>query len=154
MREEVHGLLRQQGVTTVLVTHDQEEALSLADPSRSCATGGSCSKDRRSISTSRPPTSALARFLGAVNVIDAQFEAAPHERRWARSRCAAAQGARRHAGAVVLVRPEQLEVALGCRRHRDRPDRWRPAGKPLEQCRYYGHDALLEIRPDGARRRR
>ena len=31
VREEVHGLLRQQGVTTVLVTHDQEEALSLAD---------------------------------------------------------------------------------------------------------------------------
>ena len=31
MREEVSPLLRAQGVTTVLVTHDQEEALSLAD---------------------------------------------------------------------------------------------------------------------------
>ena len=31
VREEVHALLREQGVTTVLVTHDQEEALSLAD---------------------------------------------------------------------------------------------------------------------------
>jgi len=31
VREEVSALLRRQGATTVLVTHDQEEALSLAD---------------------------------------------------------------------------------------------------------------------------
>lgn len=31
LREEVHTILQQAGITTVLVTHDQEEALSLAD---------------------------------------------------------------------------------------------------------------------------
>ena len=75
VREEVHALLREQGVTTVLVTHDQEEALSLADSSRCCATGGSSSRARRPSSTSGPRTSELARFLGAVNVLDAEFDA-------------------------------------------------------------------------------
>jgi len=31
LREEIHTILSQAGITTVLVTHDQEEALSLAD---------------------------------------------------------------------------------------------------------------------------
>ncbi len=58
VREEVHGLLSEQGVTTVLVTHDQEEALSLADSVAVLREGGSSSRGHRPSSTSAPSTSA------------------------------------------------------------------------------------------------
>ena len=57
VREEVHALLRAQGVTTVLVTHDQEEALSLADVVAVLRDGRSCNRARPPSSTSSPPTS-------------------------------------------------------------------------------------------------
>ena len=44
-----------------------------------------------------------------------------------------------------MVRPEQLEVrprGEGCRTDR------RTGGGRVEECRYYGHDALLQIRPE------
>ena len=64
VREEVHQLLREQGATTVLVTHDQEEALSLADSVAVLRDGrivqhararASCT--RRPWTTSWPPSS-------------------------------------------------------------------------------------------------
>ncbi len=46
----------------------------------------------------------------------------------------------------MLVRPEQLQVSVrGDRRDGPAPP---GGGGRVEQCRYYGHDALLHIRPD------
>ena len=73
MREEVHGLLREQGVTTVLVTHDQEEALSLADSVAVLRDGKIVQQGAPAELYERPADERLARFLGAVNVIDADF---------------------------------------------------------------------------------
>jgi iron(III) transport system ATP-binding protein len=144
VREEVHGLLRQQGVTTVLVTHDQEEALSLADSVAVLRDGSIVQEGSPAELYERPVDERLARFLGAVNVIDAQFE-----RGTARTPLGALelraepQDGGAHSG-VVLVRPEQLEVRLLTD---DAPVGLQGT---VEQCRYYGHDALLEIRPAGA----
>ena len=74
VREEVHGLLREQGVTTVLVTHDQEEALSLADVVAVLRDGRIVQQGAPAELYEQPADEQLARFLGAVNVIDAQFE--------------------------------------------------------------------------------
>ncbi len=74
VREEVHALLREQGVTTVLVTHDQEEALSLADNVAVLRDGRIIQQGAPAELYERPADERLARFLGAVNVIDASFE--------------------------------------------------------------------------------
>jgi iron(III) transport system ATP-binding protein len=147
VREEVHALLRAQGVTSVLVTHDQEEALSLADTVAVLRDGTIVQGGTPDQLYTRPADVELARFLGAVNLIDADFE-----RGTARTSLgmlalrsdpgsAGAEAPNRTSG-VVMVRPEQLEV--------------RPRGESttdglvgeVEQCRYYGHDALLHIRID------
>ena len=147
VREEVHALLRAQGVTTVLVTHDQEEALSLADTVAVLRDGTIVQGGTPDQLYTLPVDVELARFLGAVNLIDADFErgtartVAGHAGAALGPRLAGRGGTGRGSG-VVMVRPEQLEV--------------RPRGESVadglvgevEQCRYYGHDALLHIRLD------
>ena len=143
VREEVHGLLREQGVTTVLVTHDQEEALSLADSVAVLRDGTIVQQGPPAELYERPVDERLARFLGAVNVLDASFlgDTAPDPARAAaaerRGRCARRRrrrdGAPRAAGgAAAGAKPSRRCSG--------------PSTGRVEQCRYYGHDALLQIR--------
>ncbi len=148
VREEVHGLLRQQGVTTVLVTHDQEEALSLADAVAVLRDGRIVQEGRPAELYERPGDEQMARFLGAVNLIDADFEHGTARTSLGtlelRARTPGEHADAPESGArtgVVIIRPEQLEVQT-----RDEGPSIGVAGE-VEQCRYYGHDALLEIRP-------
>ena len=163
VREEVHQLLREQGATTVLVTHDQEEALSLADSVAVLRGGQIVQHAVPSELYEAPVDHELASFLGAVNLIDAEIEGAtartplgslplrggqqtstagrrdagdgaaraargPSPRRGPRRPGPASSGGRGGAGAVAAP-------TAACE------------GR-VEECRYYGHDALLRIRPD------
>jgi iron(III) transport system ATP-binding protein len=138
VREEVHGLLREQGVTTVLVTHDQEEALSLADSVAVLRDGTIVQQGAPAELYEHPADERLARFLGAVNVLYASFLGGTAQTPIGPLPLTAATGGD-GAGAVML-RPEQLEVLPLARGGEDGV-----AGR-VEECRYYGHDALLQIR--------
>lgn len=68
-RTEIRAILRNYGITAILVTHDQEEALSFADRV-------AVMKDGRILQTGtpeemyhRPQTPFVARFLGLTNVV-------------------------------------------------------------------------------------
>jgi iron(III) transport system ATP-binding protein len=138
VREEVQGLIREQGVTTVLVTHDQEEALSLADSVAVLRDGKIVQQGAPAELYEHPADERLARFLGAVNVLYASFLGETAQTPLGPlplSSAVAGDGA----GAVML-RPEQLEVLP-----LDRAGEEGVAGR-VEGCRYYGHDALLQIR--------
>ncbi len=145
VREEVSTLLRRQGATTVLVTHDQEEALSLADSIAVLRDGTIVQQGAPAELYSAPVDERLASFLGAANLIEARFEDG-----WAHTMLGRLQLRPDPARApglehgVVIVRPEQLRVSSGA-----------PSGEGLpgtvEQCLYYGHDAILHIRPVGRR---
>jgi len=146
VREEVHALLREQGVTTVLVTHDQEEALSLADTVAVLRDGTIIQQGTPAELYEQPADERLARFLGAVNLLDAQFEQGtaltalgPLELR------GAPPGSDGAPAGVVMVRPEQLDVRVHAEGATDAGPGARIAGR-VERCRYYGHDALLQIR--------
>ena len=160
VREEVHALLREQGVTTVLVTHDQEEALSLADVVAVLRDGRIVQRAAPAQLYERPIDERLARFLGDVNVLDARIEdglartaLGALQLRGAQAQDEAQAGKERAGAAartgVVMVRPEQLEVRA---REEDASGEGVEAGLRgrVEQCRYYGHDALLHIRPEGS----
>jgi iron(III) transport system ATP-binding protein len=143
VREEVHALLRAQGVTTVLVTHDQEEALSLSDTVAVLRDGRIIQQGEPAELYERPADERLARFLGAVNLLDARFE---HGAARTSLGTLELRGSSASAGAdagVVMVRPEQLDV----RACEDDGGAEGVRGR-VEQCRYYGHDALLQIRPE------
>ncbi len=147
VREEVHGLLRQQGVTTVLVTHDQEEALSMADHVAVLREGRIVQQGTPAELYERPADARLAGFLGEVNLIDAEFGdgTASTALGVLALRSAPLEGA--GARGVVMIRPEQLQVSVT----------GDGAASPsaglrgrVEECRYYGHDAVLEIRAEDA----
>ncbi len=145
VREEVHELLREQGVTAVLVTHDQEEALSLADTVAVLRDGHIVQQGTPFELYEQPADERLARFLGAVNVIDASFQDGT-----ARTSLGAlpVRGEHGAGSGLVMVRPEQLDVRPRTG-HADAAAGASPSleGR-VEQCRYYGHDALLHIRAE------
>ena len=144
VREEVNGLLREHGVTTVLVTHDQEEALSLADSVAVLRDGTIVQQGTPSELYEHPVDERLARFLGAVNVLYASFLGETAQTRLGPLPLSAPAAAGDRAGAVML-RPEQLDVQPLA------PGAAGGVAGRVEQCRYYGHDALLQIRAgDGA----
>ena len=143
VREEVSELLRQQGVTTVLVTHDQEEALSLADSVAVLRDGRIVQAGSPDDLYNQPADARLARFLGAANLIDAALQdgVAKTPLGALAVRGGAPPG---EVQGVVLLRPEQLQVRP---RNAHEPD---AGGAPslagrVEQCRYYGHDAVMSV---------
>jgi iron(III) transport system ATP-binding protein len=147
VREEVQTLLREQGVTTVLVTHDQEEALSLADTVAVLRDGRIVQQGTPAELYERPADARLASFLGAVNLVPADFQAGRASTALGTLELRGVPAAHGAGAGLVMVRPEQLDVRPRARAE-DAGEASRGIGGTVEQCRYYGHDALLEIRPE------
>jgi len=76
MREELKTLQRQVGITTVFVTHDQEEALTLADRIAVMNKGVVQQVDTPSALYRRPQALFVADFIGAMNFVQTQYSRA------------------------------------------------------------------------------
>ena len=72
MREEVKQLQRAIGITTVFVTHDQEEALTIADRITVMHDGVAEQVDTPSTLYANPRTLFVADFIGTMNVLPAR----------------------------------------------------------------------------------
>ena len=72
VRAEVLSVLRGAGTTSVLVTHDQEEALSMADQVAVLRHGTVAQLDAPSRLYGHPEDAELASFLGESNLLDIQ----------------------------------------------------------------------------------
>lgn len=73
LRTELRTLQRETGVTTVLVTHDQEEALALSDHVAVMQAGRILQVGTPREVYSQPQTPFVARFLGAANLLDGKL---------------------------------------------------------------------------------
>ena len=106
VRDEVREILEPQGVTAVFVTHDQEEALSVADIVAVVNEGRVEQVGTPEEVYSRPATRWVAGFLGEIEVLPGT--AANGTRRAASWAAAESRGL---AGEVdVLIRPESLAI--------------------------------------------
>ncbi len=76
VREEVAALLRQLGTTAVLVTHDREEAFSLADRVALLLDGRVRGEGKPEELARNPGSPEAARFLGETNLIPATSDGA------------------------------------------------------------------------------
>jgi sulfate transport system ATP-binding protein len=113
LRRTIREVQRELGITTVLVTHDQEEAFALADRIGVMNLGRLLEIGRPLELYTRPATRFVATFLGAANLILARqtkdgirFGERPVTTR----AIAPVHGAREHE-VVAVVRPEEIEVA-------------------------------------------
>jgi putative spermidine/putrescine transport system ATP-binding protein len=71
LREEIRQIQHQLGITTVFVTHDQEEALSISDRIVVMNAGRADQIGTPSEIYNRPATRFVASFVGTLNIIDA-----------------------------------------------------------------------------------
>jgi iron(III) transport system ATP-binding protein len=75
MRKELSLLIRQIGITALFVTHDQVEALSIADRVAVMNEGRIVQEGASADIYERPNSLFVARFLGAANVLAGRVEA-------------------------------------------------------------------------------
>jgi spermidine/putrescine ABC transporter ATP-binding subunit len=107
MQVELKDIQRETGVTTIFVTHDQEEALTLSDRIAIIDRGRLVQIGAPQSVYERPGTLFAAQFLGDANVLSGVRSG---------SEIVLADGSRIEAPGhepTVVVRPEKIEVALG-----------------------------------------
>ncbi|MDB6104935.1 MAG: hypothetical protein JWO52_4934 [Gammaproteobacteria bacterium] len=113
LRRTIRQVQRELGITTVLVTHDQEEAFALADRIGVMNLGRLLELGKPQELYARPATRFVATFLGAANLILArQTRDGIRFGKTAVNASAAGplQGSREHE-VVAVVRPEEVEIA-------------------------------------------
>jgi putative spermidine/putrescine transport system ATP-binding protein len=107
LREEIRRIQLELGITTVFVTHDQAEALSVADRVGVMRDGRLEQVDTPDELYERPATAFVAEFVGTMNRIPATSSGAEVELLGVRRPVA---GERSPGPVVALVRPESLVV--------------------------------------------
>ena len=113
LRRTIRAVQRELGITTILVTHDQEEAFAMADRIGVMNFGRLLEIGQPQDLYTRPATRFVATFLGAANLILARQ--GPEGPRWgappAPAHGAAAGAGMREREVVAVVRPEEIEIA-------------------------------------------
>jgi ABC-type Fe3+/spermidine/putrescine transport system ATPase subunit len=111
-RETIRQVQRRLGMTTILVTHDQEEAFALADRIGVMHNGRLLEVGRAERLYRFPATRFVATFLGAANLVLGQLS--EEGLRLGAARISAAESLRSEEGSqevVTVIRPEDIEVA-------------------------------------------
>ncbi|HEY8509678.1 MAG TPA: ABC transporter ATP-binding protein [Steroidobacteraceae bacterium] len=155
LRRTIRQVQRELGITTVLVTHDQEEAFALADRIGVMNLGRLLEVGKPDELYARPATRFVATFLGAANLLLArqtpdglQFSApqAAHNPGNPKGHAGEASLAIRQQEVVAVVRPEEIELAPT----RDALSSPYLAAGSIEEMIFSGSLARLRVRLNGS----
>ena len=145
LRETVRAVQQRIGMTTILVTHDQEEAFALADRMGVMQMGRLLETGSPEELYRHPATRFVARFLGAANlflgeVSDQGLRLGTAVLAPQRASVAATLGNE----AVLLVRPEDIEIAARSGAPLSPPF----AGGKVRALTFAGHQQYVSIELD------
>jgi putative spermidine/putrescine transport system ATP-binding protein len=112
LRGQIRALQQRLGITTLFVTHDQEEALSLADRVCVMRSGGIEQVATPSEMYRRPATPFVAEFVGTMNRIPAHVEGDSVVVLGRRAGIRNLDGRTSGTRVDVMVRPEELQIAV------------------------------------------
>jgi iron(III) transport system ATP-binding protein len=138
IRADVRRLLHEAGATAVLVTHDQDEALSTADRVAVLRDGKIAQCAMPEDLYTQPADPDLARFIGEANILDGVLGEDVVDTILGRL---PVQPTALGAGPVtVLVRPEQISISAASE----------PAGLVgwIVSAGYHGHDAVVHVKSE------
>jgi iron(III) transport system ATP-binding protein len=131
IRTEVHRLLRELAITTIFVTHDQEEAFVLGDEVAVMRRGEVVQQATPSGLYAEPASPWVATFVGDANLVDGVADG-----RTARTTLGVVPlSAERRGPVQVLLRPEMLATQAG-------------DDGVVEIVEFYGHDTVYHVRLD------
>ena len=136
VRAEVKALIHQIGITAVFVTHDQEEALSVADRVAVMMDGRILQSGPPADVYTHPVSRAVGEFVGNANVVEGTVEDSMLDCELGRLPVDAGFNGK----ADVMVRAESLVLSEG-------------DGVPAEVIgiEYYGHDQMVTVRTGNGR---
>jgi iron(III) transport system ATP-binding protein len=135
LREEVAAILRAAGASALLVTHDQAEALSLADAVAVLRDGRVVQTGSPEEVYDRPSSRWVAEFLGEADVLPGTAEGGT-----VRCELGRFSAGRELSGEVqVVIRPESVAIGHGAGAARDAAE-----AVVLERS-FYGHDQLVHL---------
>jgi iron(III) transport system ATP-binding protein len=138
VRAEVRDILRAAGATAVFVTHDQEEALSLADRVAVMQAGAVLQVGTPNELYTRPARQFVATFVGDADLVRGDSDGT----RATTPIGSVAVATPTAAGVVdVVIRPENVRLRLDGSGH-----------AAVQRITYYGHDQVIEVAlADGGR---
>ena len=138
LRSEVRQLLSDSGTTSILVTHDQEEALSIADRVAVMRNGQLVQLATPLNLYETPVDIDVARFVGDSVELKAEL-ISPDQVRTSLGDIPVKSGSNTQSPSLVAVlRPEQLIVTSVGTENRD-------ANGTVTSVNYHGHDSLIEV---------
>jgi iron(III) transport system ATP-binding protein len=139
VRAEVLNVLRATRTTTILVTHDQDEALSSADRIAVMRDGRITQEGTPRTIYQQPADPETAAFVGTANLLDGTWDGGSVTTALGRHDLYPGQSAPPKGDVTVLIRPEQLQLS---------PAQPGTVTARVHACRYFGHDALLTVHPE------
>ncbi|WP_432246937.1 ABC transporter ATP-binding protein [Streptomyces sanyensis] len=137
VRSDVRAALRATGATALLVTHDQQEALSTADLVAVVRDGRVAQCGTPQEVYGRPVDPWTARFVGDAVLLPGTADSGTATTALGRLPLAAAPAGRTEG--AVLLRPEQLRLA----------DTAAGPQGTVTDVAFYGHDAMVTVTVDG-----
>ncbi len=141
-RAEIRRIHRELDRATIYVTHDQDEALSLADRIVVMKDGVVQQIGTPAEVYSQPANLNVARFMGYRNVLELAVVREDGDRVELEGQNIALTGMRKQplgsARAVVAIRPEEISVGEG-------PDGLNTIAGRVDNVEYCGRDSLLDV---------
>ncbi len=146
LRAEVRQILREARQSAIFVTHDQAEALTMADTVAVMTRGRILQVAPPELIYAEPATPYVATFVGVANLVPAEVRDGIASTRFGRVPLIGRDDERPEGHALCLLRPEHF----GIEEAQDRPAS--PASWEVIDRRFSGSEILLELRaPDGER---
>ncbi|MET0727850.1 MAG: ABC transporter ATP-binding protein [Acidimicrobiales bacterium] len=130
VRSEIHQLLIELGITTVFVTHDQEEAFVLGDEVAVMAHGRIVQQAPPADLYARPASPWVAEFVGDANLLQADAVDGVAATPVGSVRLTTAEDG----PVTVLLRPEELRIDTG-------------GDAVVDLVEFYGHDTVYLVHP-------
>ncbi|MGR8011912.1 ABC transporter ATP-binding protein [Streptomyces hypolithicus] len=137
VRTDVRTALRATGATALLVTHDQQEALSMADLVAVVRNGRIAQCDTPQAVYGRPADPWVARVVGDTVLLPGTADSSTAATPLGRLPLTAPEGARREG--TVLLRPEQLQLTGS----------ETAVQGTVTEVTFFGHDAMVAVSVDG-----
>jgi putative spermidine/putrescine transport system ATP-binding protein len=109
MRDEIRNLQQEQGIATLHITHDQEEAMSISDRVAVMENGRLVQVDSPQKLYDSPITSSVAAFVGRANLLNARIIRPDSVETCFGTLSTPSHGKQIGSKVLILIRPERIE---------------------------------------------